>query len=432
MTGLRIFAVAACGALFGAALFAEPPAGKNWKLVWEDNFNYPDAELDKEWLSQNGPSGNVLSSRWRENAAVQDGILRLLAKKEKRGGQEWTTGNIWTKKTFKYGYFECRYKYAAASGLNNAFWLMPKPWQKLQEGAKLFEIDINEGHYPDIINVNLHNWGDSWKDDAGMRRHHATGKNILLSGGRAKADRTIIFDVPIETSKIRFTTDNYAYFHFRELRVFPKSPSGQYPDILKGNDTGGLENFAASAKIAASSPTYSKRPLDVPQKMIDGKTESAWVAEIGEGKFAEIDLGQKRAVGCIQFLTGWNDGGAKEYRKSLNSYKVEYWNGSEWIEASALNEERKTVEDLSKDYHLYSLLWDEKNIIYYFDGKEIFRLPNKICHSDAPVLLSLAVTHFAGKIGDDIDGKSMDVDYVKVWQEEGLEFVGELPQAPKK
>ncbi|UII75359.1 glycoside hydrolase family 16 protein [Flagellimonas sp. HMM57] len=131
---------------------------QDYKLVWDDDFNYEDKKLDKRWESQNGPSGHILCSRWRENVEVKDGLLYLKNKKENRGGQEWTSGSIWTKKKFKYGYFECRYKYAAAETTNNSFWLMTKG--KDPKKGKRFEIDINEGHYPNEVNTNVHNHTD--------------------------------------------------------------------------------------------------------------------------------------------------------------------------------------------------------------------------------------------------------------------------------
>ncbi|WP_233267246.1 family 16 glycosylhydrolase [Paraglaciecola sp. L3A3] len=133
----------------------------DWDLEWADDFDYPDEQLDEKWVSQNGPTENpyVLCSRWRDNAKVHDGILELKAIKESRGGQDWTCGNIWTKRTFKYGYFEAKYKYAGAKGTNNSFWLWPKT-KGVKEGEKAFEIDINEGHYPNEINTNIHNWTD--------------------------------------------------------------------------------------------------------------------------------------------------------------------------------------------------------------------------------------------------------------------------------
>jgi len=91
----------------------------NWELAWSDEFDYKNSKLDEEWNSQNGPSSHILSSRWRDNVVVTNGIVELQNKKENRGGQNWTSGSIWTKKKFKYGYFECKYKYSAAGATNN-------------------------------------------------------------------------------------------------------------------------------------------------------------------------------------------------------------------------------------------------------------------------------------------------------------------------
>lgn len=137
-----------------------PGGADQWLMVWNDEFDGPDTELERKWQSQNGPSGHILSSRWRENAVITNGLLRLVARKEKRGGQEWTAGNIWTREMFQYGYFECRYRYAAAAGLNNSFWLMPAGTNQIARG-KFFEIDVNEGHYPNKISNNIHNHSDA-------------------------------------------------------------------------------------------------------------------------------------------------------------------------------------------------------------------------------------------------------------------------------
>ncbi len=136
-----------------------PGGPAKWQLKWSDEFDYPDSKLEDRWISQNSASTHILSSRWRENAVVANGTLKLLNKKEKRGGNDWTSGNIWTKEHFQYGYFECRYRYAAASGTNNSFWIMTNT--KPSEGKKSFEIDINEGHYPNKVNTNIHNHSDS-------------------------------------------------------------------------------------------------------------------------------------------------------------------------------------------------------------------------------------------------------------------------------
>ena len=35
----------------------------DWQLVWQDDFDYGDEELDKNWESQNGPSGHIFQKK---------------------------------------------------------------------------------------------------------------------------------------------------------------------------------------------------------------------------------------------------------------------------------------------------------------------------------------------------------------------------------
>lgn len=218
------------------------PPGQ-WKLVFSEHFDGPDAALDERWHFQNKACGHILCSRWRENIFLKDGILHLQAKKETRAGQDWTAGSMWTRQQFKYGYFECRYRYAGATATNNSFWLMNHELSNDEPGK--FEIDINEGHYPNEIAMNIHNWsGEHWDD---------------------------------------------AVYH---------------------------------------------------------KIEGA---------------------------------------------------------------------DLSEEYHTYGLEWNREELIWFYDGQEIRREKNTICHREAPVLLSLAIISWAGPVTDAIDGTSMKVDYVRVY-----------------
>ncbi|GGF36132.1 beta-glucanase [Echinicola rosea] len=227
---------------------------KKFKLVWEDDFNYPDAQLDVNWEAQNGPSGHILCSRWRENAEVKDGILYLKNKKENRAGQEWTSASIWTRRKFKYGYFECRYKYAAAEATNNSFWLMTKGASPTE--GKRFELDINEGHYPNMVNTNIHNHTDL----------------VLTESGKKTSMR------------------NPEAFTFENI-------------------------------------------------------------------------------------------------------------------------------DFSREYHTFGLLWDEKELVFYMDGKEIRRVTNEFSFSEVPIFLSLAIIKWHGTVTDAIDGTSMKIDWVRYYQE---------------
>jgi len=251
LTAIDLPLAAVVVVMMTSATLADAPAAQSsllppgtWTLVFQDEFDGTDEHLDKTWEFQNGPSGHILCSRWRENAEIVNGVLKLRAKKETRGGQDWTAASLWTKRKFHYGYFECRYTYAAATGTNNSFWMMTRDADRTTPGR--FEIDINEGHYPNEINMNIHNWTGT---------HWSKSKHITIDGA-----------------------------------------------------------------------------------------------------------------------------------------------------------------DLSREPHVHGLQWTKDELIWYFDGKEIRREKNTICHRPAPVWLSLAIMNWAGPVTDAVDGTSMDVDYVRVYE----------------
>lgn len=230
----------------------DPDNRKEWKMVWHDEFNYRTREeMFKEWEPSNAPTSHTVCSRWEENLELGDGTVRLVNRKEKRGGQEWTSADMGTLRDFKYGYFECRYKYAAARGTNNSFWIWTRDPRRRLEAGKPFEIDINEGHYPSECTNNVHEW-------------------------------------------------------LGTMTVF---------------------------KMISS----------------DGA-----------------------AVQCPEF-------------------------------------------DFSREFHLFGVDWQEDEIVFYLDRKEIRRVKNTFCHSAAPIRLSSAITRWAGEIKDSIDGTFMEVDYVRVY-----------------
>lgn len=163
-----------------------PESRKEWKLVWKDDFNYKKrSDLLKVWESQNGQNTHIICSRWEENIEVGNGVVRLVNRKENRGGQDWTSGNMWTRRDFQFGYFECRYKYATEAGTNNSFWLMSRnliwhasPTIPEPEIGKKFEIDINEGNYTNEVTSAIHNWTDITVNSDGKSTHPSWGKKF--------------------------------------------------------------------------------------------------------------------------------------------------------------------------------------------------------------------------------------------------------------
>jgi beta-glucanase (GH16 family) len=384
-----------------------PGGDDKWSLIWNDEFDGPDAALTNSWISQNGPSGHILCSRWRENAVMTNGMLRLVARKEKRGGQDWTAGNIWTKQAFQYGYFECRYRYGAADGLNNSFWLMPTT--KVPPGHKLFEIDINEGHYPNKVNSNIHNHSDHTTVNG--KTTHPTSSRSFNFGVRP--DIAIQLENPVTTRRLRFSSNHGGYVHLGEFRIYNVNPAG-YPDALSPSadkDKPGLINLAREASTKISTSGFLKE--DTSKSLVDGRIETRWTSQKDGDKWVEFEFAGDRTIGCVQFLNGW--GSTNNWQGLLDDYRIEYHDGQKWVAMSAFNVMDGT-HNFAREFHIFGLDWTEQELVFYLDGKELRREKNEICRSPAPVWLSLAIIPWGGQITDAIDGKAMEVDYVRIYR----------------
>ncbi|WP_111708276.1 family 16 glycosylhydrolase [Lutibacter citreus] len=381
----------------------------NWKLVWNDEFDYKDEILDKEWISANHPSKSLYCSRWRENAVVKNGVLHLENRKEKRGGQDWTSGSVWTRKKFKYGYFECRYKYAGAEATNNSFWLMtqgPEP----KEG-KRFEIDINEGHFPNEVSTNIHQWSDFTIDKNGKKRHKVNHK--VFSFG-TKPDYSIQLETPVKTKKIRLVSKSQSKFHIKEFRIYGVNKSGNYPKVLSktaDNDIESLTNYArAKDVVIKSSGSYKNNNSE--NLLADGSLNTSWITQNKGEKWIEFEWKENRTIGCVQFINGWNDAKGN-WHNLVSDYKVQFLEEGVWKDIAVLDVEKSY--NFADEYHTYGLEWNEQELIFYFDGKEIRREENTFCHSETPIWLSLAIIKWSGTVTDAIDGTSMKVDYVRYY-----------------
>ena len=378
-----------------------------WELVWEDEFNYKDKKLDKQWISANHPSKNLYCSRWRENAVVKNGVLHLENRKEKRGGQEWTSGSIWTRKKFKYGYFECRYKYAGAEATNNSFWLMTRGAEPTE--GKRFELDINEGHFPNEVNTNIHQWTDITIDEKGRKKHYSNSKGFSYG---AKPDYSIQLEIPVETKKVRLISNNQSKFNISEFRVYGVNEEGNYPKVLSpsaDSDIPGLVNYAKSEEVhITESGSLSKKHTS--NKLVDGNIHSAWKTQDEGKKWVAFEWKKNITIGCIQFINGWKSKNG-DWKNLISDYKIQYLKAGKWRDIAVLDVTKKY--NFAEEYHTYGLEWNEKELVFYFDGKEIRREKNNFCYSEAPIFLSLAIIKWHGIVTDAIDGTSMKVDYVK-------------------
>lgn len=135
----------------------EPASKIAWQMLWNDEFN-DETSIDSNWISENKSPRHILSSRWRENISIENGFAILTNRKESRGNREWTSGSMTCKRTFKFGYFESKFKISAAEGINNSFWMYQ--WNA-SDSLNAFEIDIAEAQFPNIVRTNIHDRGQS-------------------------------------------------------------------------------------------------------------------------------------------------------------------------------------------------------------------------------------------------------------------------------
>ncbi|MFR9504301.1 MAG: family 16 glycosylhydrolase [Rikenellaceae bacterium] len=376
-----------------------------WTLVWADEFDYPDSELENDWISDNGRyKAQIASMRWRENAKVSDGSLKLISKRDDRDPRmEWSTGNLWTKQTYQYGYFECRYKYAEAHTINNAFWLMPAPGTVIPEGGAKFEIDVNEGHYPNLLYLDLHDWTNAVMVDG--KKVFPRDQRCYVYGAEPFVD--IALESPIKGSKIRFSSHNKTQFNIREFRALAATKEGGYPSISSSSTVEG--NLTAASRATAVAGT-----TDV-ENILDGDIETAWVAPLDGEKWFEVDLGAMQEIGAIQFVNGAISSKDNSWIGMVADYTIDIWNGSEWVEAASWDVADKT--NFATTYHTYGLEWTKDELVYYFDGREIRREKNEVCHNPANVYVTTAVLRYLGEIPDNVDGSTMEVDYVRIYAE---------------
>lgn len=134
----------------------------DWDLIWQDEFENNCLDSSnwqiEDWAAE---KNNELQYYSPNNVKVDDGLLKLISKKEKFKGKNYTSGAVHTKGKFNflYGKVEMRAKLPAGQGIFPAFWMIPD-----KEDIWLPEIDIMEmlGHKPNEVWMVSH-----WLDKTG-------------------------------------------------------------------------------------------------------------------------------------------------------------------------------------------------------------------------------------------------------------------------
>lgn len=136
------------------------PAEKRsaYRLAWHDEF-------DGHALNTNDWDYRTDSKHWSTqlpaNVTVSDGMLHINLKREAAGDKQYTGGGGITKQTFRYGFYEARFKCPPGKGWHTSFWMMRHDGTggTLPEAA-MQEVDVCETNSSDLHHYepNLHRW----------------------------------------------------------------------------------------------------------------------------------------------------------------------------------------------------------------------------------------------------------------------------------
>ena len=166
--------------MYSTLLFAAN-TNENYKLVWNDEFNYEGQIDSQKWFHQiiipNGKSwfNNEIQhyTNRTDNSFVSDGSLKIVVKKEEYYSQNqlknYTSARINSKFSFTYGRIEIRAKLPVGLGIWPAIWMLGQNinekgayWETKGYGEKTWpacgEIDILEhwGHDENYVQSALH------------------------------------------------------------------------------------------------------------------------------------------------------------------------------------------------------------------------------------------------------------------------------------
>lgn len=115
-----------CACLMAGNMNAQPPAGKGYKLLYEENFkgNELDTAMWRYRVDERRAGTWMNGVDRAQNVSVRDGMLVINCRQEKINGKmENTGGGIISKKDFGYGYYECLSRpFMDGKGVHSAFW----------------------------------------------------------------------------------------------------------------------------------------------------------------------------------------------------------------------------------------------------------------------------------------------------------------------
>jgi beta-glucanase (GH16 family) len=187
-------------------------------LVWSDEFEASGSPDSTKWKYDIGTGAEIFGQPgWGnnelqyytdqpENIRVEDGMLKITARKESFGGSNYTSAKILTRGIFErtYGRYEARIQLPFGQGIWPAFWLLGDDSNGSVIWPQIGEIDIMEyrGQEPTIIHGSVHGPGYS----AGQ----AESDTYQLANERFDSD-FFVFAIEWEPNSIKYYVNDILY-----------------------------------------------------------------------------------------------------------------------------------------------------------------------------------------------------------------------------
>ncbi len=165
--------------------------GGEMRLVWSDEFD--GARLDPaSWFFETGDGSQYSIPGWGndelqwylpDSANIENGNLRITARRQRQGNFQYTSARINTRDrfAFRYGRIEARIRLPGGQGIWPAFWLLPQD-NAYGGWAASGEIDIMEavnlgGAGGNAVHGTIH-YGGAWPDNRSSGDRHVAESSV--------------------------------------------------------------------------------------------------------------------------------------------------------------------------------------------------------------------------------------------------------------
>jgi beta-glucanase (GH16 family) len=217
MMGLICSGFISCKSKKSGEVIVPSDTTKKYSLIWSEEFDYNGLPDSTKWSYETGYLRNnekqYYTYKRSENARVEDGMLVIESRKEKREGFDYTSASINTlgKDSFPVNSrMEIRAKLPKGKGIWPALWMMGTDINTVDWPA-CGEIDIMEylGRTPGVIYGTFH-WQDASRADSAL--HRSKGDSTRITDA---SENFHIYGVERSAEKLSFFVDDNYFFDFK-------------------------------------------------------------------------------------------------------------------------------------------------------------------------------------------------------------------------